>query len=83
MLFSNKLSIEMVNTKISEKNASRFQLRNELIKQPIQRDEMRKVIAVFDNLRQLTQTDIDRITDKAHMSNKYNEVCKKISQLPR
>jgi hypothetical protein len=57
----------MVNTKISEKNASRFQLRNELIKQPIQRDEMRKVIAVFDNLRQLTQTDIDRITDKAHM----------------
>jgi hypothetical protein len=73
----------MVNTKISEKNASRFQLRNELIKQPIQRDEMRKVIAVFDNLRQLTQTDIDRITDKAYMSNKYKEVCKKISQLPR
>jgi hypothetical protein len=34
MLFSNKLSIEMVNTKISEKNASRFQLQNELIKQP-------------------------------------------------
>jgi hypothetical protein len=54
----------MVNTKISEKDALRFQLRNELIKQPIQRDELRKVFAVLDNPRQLTQTDIDRIIDK-------------------
>jgi hypothetical protein len=84
MSSSNKLLIEMVvNTKISEKNALRFQLRNELIKQPIQRDEMSKVIAVFYNPRQLTQTDIDRIIDKSHMENKYKQVFKKINQLPQ
>jgi hypothetical protein len=73
----------MVNTKISEKNALRFQLRNELIKQPIQRDELRKVIAVLDNPRQLTQTDIDRIIDKSHMEDKYKQIFKKINQPPR
>jgi spermidine/putrescine-binding protein len=73
----------MVNTKISEKDALRFQLRNELIKQPIQRDELRKVIAVLDNPRQLTQTDIDRIIDKSHMEDKYKQIFKKINQLPR
>jgi hypothetical protein len=83
MSFSNKLSIEMVNTKISEKDALRFQLRNELIKQPIQRDELRKVFAVLDNPGQLTQTDIDRIIDKSHMEDKYKQIFKKINQLPR
>jgi hypothetical protein len=73
----------MVNTKISEKDALRFQLRNELIKQPIQRDELRKVFAVLDNPRQLTQTDIDRIIDKSHMEDKYKQIFKKINQLPR
>jgi hypothetical protein len=73
----------MVNTKISEKDALRFQLRNELIKQPIQRDELRKVFAVLDNPGQLTQTDIDRIIDKSHMEDKYKQIFKKINQLPR
>jgi hypothetical protein len=75
------LTIEIVTTKISEKNALRFELRNQLTKQPLQRDELRKIIAVFDNPRQLTQTDIDRIIDKAHMLNKYKKVCKNISVL--
>jgi hypothetical protein len=44
---------------------------------------MRKVIAFFDNPRQLTQTDIDRIIDKSHMENKYKQVFKKINQLPQ
>jgi hypothetical protein len=83
MSSSNKLLIEMVNTKISEKNALRFELRNQLTKQPLQRDELRKIIAVFDNPRQLTQTDIDRIIDKSHMENKYKQVFKKINQLPQ